>query len=259
MSAPHYDTIGLGYRDHRRPDPRIQAALLGALGDARTVLNVGAGTGSYEPDDRAVVAIEPSAVMIAQRPRGVPGVRGVPCVPVVPVVRGVAEALPFPDRRFDAALAVLTLHHWRDPEAGLAELRRVVRRRVVLLTWSFTGAPFWLRDYLPEIRTVDAAIFPSLEQIAGVLGPLTETPLPVPHDCTDGFLCAYWRRPSAYLDPGVRRSISTFARVRDVDAGLDRLRRDLESGAWRARYGAIESLAELDLGYQIVVADMGMS
>jgi SAM-dependent methyltransferase len=239
-----YDAIGTGYAAHRRPDARIAARINAALGEARTVVNVGAGAGSYEPADRRVAAVEPSAVMVAQRPPG-----------SAPAVRATADALPFPAASFDAALAVLTLHHWPDQARGLAELRRVARDRVVLLTWDPEGPAFWLvRDYFPEILDIDLPVFPPLERLAEVLGPLTVEPVPVPADCTDGFLGAYWRRPHAYLDAGVRGAISVFARLRDVATPLARLAADLDDGSWERRNGHLLTMQELDLGYRLVVA-----
>jgi SAM-dependent methyltransferase len=243
--AQLYDTIGPGYRAHRRPDPRVAAAIAGALGEAATVVNVGAGAGSYEPADRAVVAVEPSPAMIAQRAAG-----------SAPVVQASATHLPFGDAAFDAALAVLTVHHWPDRPRGLAELARVARARVVLLTWDPATPGFWLVDeYFPEIWAIDRPIFPTLADLRGALGAIEVRPLPVPHDCTDGFLGAYWRRPEAYLDPGVRGAISTFTKLRDVGPGLARLRRDLADGTWRRRHADLLERTELDLGYRLVVAE----
>lgn len=244
MSGTLYDTIGRGYSAHRRPDPRLAARIEGALGGARTVVNVGAGTGSYEPAAREVVAVEPSEVMVRQRPRG-----------SAPVVRASADGLPFRDGAFDAALAILTIHHWPDWRRGLAELRRVARDRVVLFTWDPDGPLFWLvREYFPEIPRADRATFPSLEAMSRVLGPLAVHPVPVPADCADGFLGAYWRRPEAYLDAGVRGAVSAFARVPDTGARLARLAADLADGTWMRRHGELLALEELDVGYRLVVA-----
>ena len=206
-TTPAYDRIGRSYARHRRPDRRIAARMVGALADARSVIDVGAGTGSYEPRDRLVVAVEPSWVMIAQRASAAP-----------PVVRGNAEALPFGDDTFDAAMAILTVHHWNDFRRGLAEMQRVARRRVVVLTWDrdVVGDAFWLaRDYFPEVREAERGIA-TLDEIVAALGPCTVLAVPVPHDCTDGFFGAYWRRPEAYLDMGVRASISGLARLDDT-------------------------------------------
>jgi SAM-dependent methyltransferase len=239
-----YDEIGVGYGRRRRPDPRIAAAIRDALGDADTVVNVGAGAGSYEPVDRPVVAVEPSLEMIRQRPSG-----------SAPVVRASANHLPFREGVFAVALAVLTIHHWPDRAGGLAELRRVARRQVIL-TWDPSTPDFWLvADYFPAITRIDRPIFPSLEQFRSALGEVEVRPVAVPHDCSDGFLGAYWRRPSAYLDADVRRSISTFAKIGDVEAGLARLRRDLDDGAWERRHGSLLVRSELDLGYRLLVAN----
>lgn len=236
-----YDAIGEGYALARQPDPRIAAAILAALGDARSVVNVGAGAGSYEPRDRSVQAVEPSEKMIRQRPDG-----------AAPCVQGAAEALPFATDAFDAAMAVLTIHHWSDWRAGLREMRRVARRRVVLLTFDIDAAPFWLtHDYFPALLQLDRQIMPPLSALERELGAFHATPVPVPHDCIDGFLGAYWRRPERYLDPAVRRSMSSFARI-DAEAGLQRLARDLESGAWRACYGDLLALDAFDIGYRLL-------
>jgi SAM-dependent methyltransferase len=203
-------------------------------------VNVGAGAGSYEPADRLVVAVEPSGVMIRQRPPG------------NPVVQASASALPFRDDTFAAALAVLTVHHWPDRAEGLAELARVARR-VVILTWdpAFSGL-WWVADYFPEIAALDQPSFPTLDDLRAALGPVEVLPLPIPHDCTDGFMGAYWRRPAAYLDPGVRGAISTFTRMAGVEAGLARLQADLDDGTWARRHGYLLDRTELDLGYRLV-------
>jgi SAM-dependent methyltransferase len=243
--ATIYDRIGRRYAQRRRPDPRIAARIARALGDARTVVNVGAGAGSYEPEDRHVVAVEPSEVMIAQRPRE-----------AAPVVRAVAEALPFSNNQFDAALAVLTVHHWTDPKRGVAELRRVARRQVIF-TWDPAHlAPFWFtRDYLPDAVALDVG-FTTLIATVALLGAATVEPIPVPHDCHDGFFAAYWRRPEAYLDPDVRAGISGFGILDEnvVEHALKLLADDLESGEWYRRNDHLLGLDELDLGYRLVVA-----
>src|SRR5258705_3216268 len=203
-SAQLYDTIGASYTVTRRTEPRIAAQVWAALGDARTVLNVGAGTGSYEPPGRDVTAVEPSALMRGQRPAG-----------AAPCVAAVAEHLPFEDQSFDAAMAFATVHHWQDPIAGLREMRRVARRVVVFThDASDTGwrHRFWLtRDYLPEVVGLVAGR-PSVDQLAGAIGARLE-PVLIPWDCADGFFEAYWRRPEAYLDDHVRRGMSVWTRV----------------------------------------------
>lgn len=240
--VPLYDRIGHDYAARRKPDARICEAILRALGDAGSVVNVGAGAGAYEPTDRQVVAVEPSGAMIAQRGDG-----------SAPVIQASATALPFRDGCFDAALAVLSVHHWPDRQLGLSELRRVARRRIVVLTWDRASPGFWLTDYFPEILDIDRLIFPASGDFERTLGSVSVETVPIPHDCTDGFLGAYWRRPAAYLDERVRSAISTFSKLSGVEPGLDRLSADLESGEWDRRYGEILMKTELDLGYRLIV------
>lgn len=248
-----YDSIGRGYAAFRRPDPRIASAITAALGDAASVVNIGAGAGSYEPTDREVLAVEPSVVMIRQR--------ALPPA-AAPCVQGVAENLPLQTASVDAAMAVLSAHHWTDLGRGLREMARVARKRAVLLTWvpPPDAAPFWLtEDYFPEILAHDRTIFPGatalLEMLTHVIGPACMTPVPVPHDCVDGMLCAYWRRPECYLDPERRAAISSFARI-DSKAGLSKLRGDLSSGRWAERNRRLMSLDELDLGYRLICCEI---
>jgi SAM-dependent methyltransferase len=239
-----YDEIGRTYASTRRPDPRVEAAIRTALGDAASVVNVGAGAGSYEPP-QTVLAIEPSAAMIAQRPQG-----------AAPAVQAAAERIPLADGACDAALAVLTIHHWADPARGVSEMRRVARR-VVILTWDPDHAEaFWLvRDYLPESIALDRSRMPAIAQVCEWLGGAEVTPVPVPHDCLDGFFAAFWRRPEAYLDPRVRAGMSNLARLgAPVDRAVAALRADLESGAWHARNRDLLALDEIDLGYRLVVS-----
>jgi SAM-dependent methyltransferase len=231
----------------RRTEPRIAARVWAALGDARTVLNVGAGTGSYEPTDRDVVAVEPSALMRAQRPAG-----------AAPCVAATAESLPFADRSFDAAMAFATIHHWPDPVAGLRELRRVARR-VVVFTHDTSDAGwlgrFWLtRDYLPEVADLVAGR-PSVTELAGAIGARLE-PVPIPWDCADGFFEAYWRQPQAYLDENVRRGISVWGRVGpDAERRAVRsLRDDLASGRWAERNRDLLDLDAAELGLRLLIA-----
>ncbi len=238
-----YDTIGHGYRQLRRQDPRIGAQIFRALGSCASVVNVGAGAGSYEPRDRKLVAVEPSRVMIRQRGAG-----------AAPVVQASATQLPFRDESFDASLAILTIHHWPDLERGLQELGRAARRKVVILTCDPSVVGFWLTDYFPEILEIDRRIMPPLSKLERHLGRISVVDVPIPYDCTDGFLGAYWRRPDAYLSADIRAGISTFFKLRDLEQGLDALRRDLASGAWDSRYGQLRQRSVLDLGYRLVVA-----
>ncbi|NMO56881.1 class I SAM-dependent methyltransferase [Actinoplanes sp. TBRC 11911] len=242
-----YDTIGATYTTTRRTEPRIAAQVWHALGDARTVLNVGAGTGSYEPADRDVTAVEPSSLMRAQRPAG-----------AAPCVAAAAESLPFEDGSFDAAMAFATIHHWQDPIAGLREMRRVARR-VVVFTHDTTEAGwlqrFWLtRDYLPEVRALIAGR-PSLTELASAVAGRLE-PVPVPWDCVDGFFEAYWRRPEAYLEEQVRRGVSVWSKV-GTEAerrAVRQLRDDLVSGRWADRNHDLVTLETAELGLRLIVA-----
>jgi SAM-dependent methyltransferase len=245
-SAQLYDTIGATYTVTRRTDPRIAARIWAALGDARTVLNVGAGTGSYEPPDRHVLAVEPSALMRAQRRPD-----------AAPCVAGAAENLPFGDQSFDAAMAICTVHHWQDPIAGLREMQRVARRMVVFLFDTSDPSQFWLtRDYLPEFSALrSCAVLASLNQLAGAIGARTE-PVPIPWDCADGFFEAYWRRPEAYLDEAVRRGVSVWAGV-GPDAerrAVHSLHADLTSGRWAERNRDIADLEAVELGARLLIA-----
>jgi SAM-dependent methyltransferase len=213
------------------------------LGDARSVANIGAGTGSYEPRERAVIAVELSATMIGQRPR-----EG------APAVQASASALPLADKSMDAALAVLTIHHWPDQRRGLCEMARVARNRCVILTWT-PSEPYWLSDYFPEILERERPLF-SLEPYCDVFGHVEIRPVTIPFDCTDGFLCAYWRRPEAYFDPNVRGAISSFAHIPEPEQGLERLKRDLDDGTWKERNGHLLDRTECDFGYCLVIAEL---
>ncbi|WP_437286831.1 class I SAM-dependent methyltransferase [Sorangium sp. So ce406] len=244
-----YDRIGTCYSATRRTDPRIAALIRGALGDARSVINVGAGAGAYEPTDREVLAVEPSETMIGQRPLG-----------SAPALQARAEDLPLPDRSYDAALAVNTLHHWTDLRAGLRELRRVARKRIVIFMRDPpSGRPFWLTEnYLPSLdpsRKYSAVI----EAIREELPSVKALPFELPRDCADGLFVAYWGRPEMYLDGEVRRNISNFALAEegDIAEGLARLRADLASGAWDRKHGELRRRESLDLGHRVLVAELG--
>lgn len=248
VTTDPYDTLGVGYATRRRTDPRVAALIGRALAGCTSVLNVGAGAGSYEPPT-TVVAVEPSPTMLAQR-----------APHAAPAVRANAEALPVADDAVDAALAVLTVHHWTDPRAGLAELVRVARRQVVL-TWDPARVRrFWLvADYLPEIGEQErglACLDTVVDTLSELTGPVEVVPVPVPSDCVDGFLAAHWRRPHAYLDPTVRAAASGLAALPDavVERGLRRLADDLATKRWHERYAHLHALDELDVGYRIVVA-----
>jgi len=242
-----YDAIGSTYTVTRRTEPRIAARIWAALGDARTVVNVGAGTGSYEPPDRDVTAVEPSGLMRAQRPAG-----------ASPCVAAAAESLPFEDQSFDAAMAVSTIHHWQDPIAGLREMCRVARR-VVVFTFDASDTRwrrrFWLtRDYLPEVADLLVG-WPSLTELACAIGARTE-PVLIPWDCADGFFEAYWRRPEAYLDDHVRRGMSVWGRLGpDAEQRAVRsLSDDLVSGWWAERNSDLANLDAAELGLRLLIA-----
>ncbi len=238
-----YDTIGVNYAELRKPDHRIAAAIERALGTARTVLNVGAGTGSYEPESREVTAIEPSIEMIQKRKSS-----------AAPVIQTTADDLPFADDTFDAAMAILTIHHWPDKEAGLREVRRITRGRVVLLTFDPSVRP-WLTDYFPQLSVLDDVQMPKMADYPRWLGSVQVETLLVPHDCSDGFLYAYWRRPEAYLDPRIRSGISSFWSIEDLDIGLQKLSDDIRSGEWDRLYGYLKPKNEYDAGYRLVIAE----
>lgn len=241
-----YERGGQQYARHRQTDPRIAAHIHSALGSAHTVLNVGAGAGSYEPQDRYVVAVEPSAVMRAQRPDH-----------LVPALRGVADALPFDDGSFDAAMALVTVHHWPDIERGLRELRRVARGPVLVLTFDPAALDnFWNAHYFPELIAVERARYPPIELITGALGgPCDVLPIPVPFDCVDGFQEAFYGRPEAFLDPAVRKAQSAWGFLpTGLEAQLvERLATDLRTGDWDARYGEHRRLPTFTGALRLIV------
>ena len=233
----------------RIPDPYIELEIRNALGDAKSVVNIGAGTGSYEPRKVEVVAVDLSYNMIRQRSGD-----------AAPVLQASAEWLPFTDNSFDAALAVLTLHHWTDTASGLQEMARVARKRVVILTWDPASEGFWLvQKYFPEILQIDREIFPSMNVIRDILGPLSVRVLPIPAECIDGFLGAYWKRPSAYLDGSVRSGMSTFSKINTLQEGIQLLKTDLENGNWEQEFSYLLDKDFLDAGYRILVADIDPS
>lgn len=241
-----YDTIGIGYRRQRIPDPRVRQAIDLALGDDGSVVNVGAGTGSYEPSGRCVVAIEPSNTMIRQRPSA-----------AAPAIQARAARLPLRAGCADIAMAILTVHHWDERARSFDELARIARRRIVFLTWDPDAPGFWMtEDYFPALQRQDRIDFPPLAEFRRAYGRIATTPIPIPHDCTDGFARAYWRRPHALLDPAVRAATSTFSKIGEVESAVARLRDDLESGVWRRRYGHLLTRDALDLGYRLVTVDL---
>ena len=245
MPIQRYDTIGRGYAALRRSDPRIAAQFRAAIGDAPRIVNVGAGTGSYEDADRTIVAVEPSEVMVSQRLEA-----------SAPVVRARAESLPFPDRSFDLAMALMTVHHWADLRRGLGELRRVASRQVVFTFDPAAHDESWLfREYVPAARGL--ADHAPVDVVVDALGAARIEIVPVPADCSDGFATAYWRRPEQYLSPAVRASISALARLDAsvIDPGMARLERDLASGAWHERHADLLELESIDAGLRLVISE----
>jgi SAM-dependent methyltransferase len=246
-AAPLYDDLGRTYSATRREDPRVAAQIWAALGVGRSLLNVGAGTGSYEPTDRMVVALEPSLQMIGQRAQRTRR-----------VVQGNAEQLPFADGAFDASLAVFTVHHWTDREAGLGELRRVSKRQVVLFFEPLEVHQFWALDYFEEAKALPSEQNAPSERLLRALLPVREVQaVLVPRDCVDGFGAAYWARPEAYLDPAVQAGMSWMALLpaAALGRGTDRLRRDLASGAWDAQHGHLRSTDSYAAGYRLAIAE----
>jgi len=242
-----YERHGRSYARQRRADPRIAARIHAALGDAQTVLNVGAGAGSYEPADRRLLAVEPSATMRAQRPCG-----------AAPAIDARAEALPFDDDSFDAAMACVTIHHWQPAAAGLAELRRVARGPVVVFTFELDFLPAWQHEYLREGIALERPRFPAIDDVAAALGGRTSVErIPTPGDCTDGFFEAFWRRPEALLDPEVRAAQSIWALLApDVEWRIvARLAEGLQSGAWDAEHGHLRARDSLDGALRLVISE----
>jgi SAM-dependent methyltransferase len=246
---PRYERIGVGYARTRREDPRLAERIHRALGNARTVVNVGAGAGSYEPRDRHVIAIEPSDVMAAQRPPG-----------LAPAIRASAGALPLRDQSVDAAMAILSVHHWdAEQEPGVREMRRVARGPVVILTYDAeVSARMWLMaDYLPEVAELDRRIFPSIDSVAGWLGGSVRVEsLEIGDDTPDWMLGSFWAHPERVLDPGARAATSGFARMDGavVDRVVGAVRRDLETGVWEQRHGHLRGLRSYDAGLRLIVS-----
>jgi SAM-dependent methyltransferase len=241
-----YDRIGVGYANYRQPDPRIAAVIDRAFGEAQTVLNVGAGAGSYEPLDRQVTAVEPSATMRAQRPAH-----------LVRAIEATAENLPFPDRHFDAAMASFTVHHWPDLAAGLREVRRVTQGPVLVLTCDPAQVQtYWLNNYAPDVLATEARRFPPIDRIAAALGGKAEIiPIPIPLDCHDGFNEAYYGRPEMFLAEKARLANSSWAFINPATTAdyVAHLRQDLASGAWDGKYGKLRTQPEFAGSLRLVV------
>jgi SAM-dependent methyltransferase len=239
-----YDKLAKQYTCYRKPDPRIAERIQFHLQDANLILNVGAGIGSYEPENSKIVAIEPSYEMISQRINS-----------KTILIQGVAEELPFKDNVFDCSMGILTLHHWSDIALGLQEMCRTTKDKIIIFTWIGYGNNFWLEDYIPEIVGIDENLFPTLEELGQILGGISSEIIEIPYDCTDGFMCAYWRRPEMYLNPNARRAISTFSRIPEIKERLNILQKDVDSGVWHNKYSHLIEKESLDLGYRLVVYD----
>ncbi len=246
MEQINYDNFSDSYGAYRIPDPRIAELIHSVLPGSGAICNVGAGTGAYEPLDREVWSIEPSRQMILKRQRQ------------SQCIQASAEFLPFADAAFSAAMAILTIHHWRDQAAGVAEMCRIAEQQV-FLSWEGFTQPFWLLDYIPALETADVHLFPGDTDWGNCLGNYHKYTVQVPHDCSDGFLCAYWRRPEIYFDDGARDAISGFARLTDeqLQPGLERLQRDLDSGQWQQQHQDLLQREEMDYGYRLIVSVPG--
>jgi SAM-dependent methyltransferase len=239
-----YDDTGNIYSLTRCTDPKIAIQLYSELQGAASIVNIGAGTGSYEPENVELVAVEPSSNMISQRKTGSHRVE-----------KACAEKLPFENNSFSHAMTVLSMHHWENRELAFSEINRVVTEKFVAITWEPKSAPFWLtKDYFPEIHKMDKYIFPELEELNEHFDEVKMSPLPIPGDCKDGFLAAFWKRPEAYLSSKVRQSISTFYKLENVFEGLQKLEDDLASGVWAKNNHAILSSSSLDVGYRVISA-----
>lgn len=239
-----YDKIGINYSTKRRTDSRIEKQIHSHLNGAVRIVNIGAGTGSYEPKNIELVAVEPSVEMIAQRKSD-----------AQTAIQGAAEKLPLEDNSFTHAMTILSMHHWQDQKSAFEEINRVATDRFVALTWNPEADPFWLtRDYFPEFHQTDQTIFPSLDELQNHFDQVEMFPLMIPEDCEDGFMAAYWKRPEAYLIEEVRQSISAFAKIADASKGLKQLESDLKSGTWQEKNKDILNQSAIDAGYVIVTA-----
>lgn len=244
-SQPSYDTLGKGYVHKRKTDPRIAEQINIHLRGAEYIVNIGAGTGSYEAQGYKLIAVEPSAEMIKQRAAN-----------AYPVVQAFAESLPFENKCFSHALTILSMHHWTNRNQAFAEINRVAKQKFVALTWNPAAAPFWLTaDYFPEIYNNDVTIFPTVNELKQHFKNVTVSPLLIPNDCEDGFLAAYWRRPEAYLDAEVRSSISTFSKLSNLNQGLEKLQYDIDHGIWVKNNASLLEKDWFDAGYVIITGE----
>ena len=243
---PIYDEIGIHYSVTRCTDPQIAEQLYPKLAGAKRIVNIGAGTGSYEPENVDLVAVEPSAEMISQRKPT-----------AYPVKQASAEKLPLEDNSFSHVMTILSMHHWKDRPRAFSEINRIATEKFIAITWDPESEPFWLtRDYFPEIYEMDKAIFPKLDQFEKFFDDVEISTLQIPHDCQDGFFAAFWRRPAAYLSSQVRQATSPFSKVKNLEASLQRLEADLKNGAWAEKNQVIIDAASLDAGYRLITANI---
>lgn len=243
---PIYDQIGINYSTQRQTDPRLAAQLHKELEGASKILNIGAGSGSYEPENIDLIALEPSLEMINQRKPG-----------SHPVVQGFTDDLPFEENLFSHTMTILSMHHWQNRAIAFDEINRVTIDKFVAISWNSDSNPFWLtQDYFPEIFEIDQGIFPDLEELQNHFDNVKITPLLIPEDCIDGFLAAYWKRPEAYLHEHVRNSISSFSKINRLEEGLQKLQKDLDSGEWQKKNSDLLDKTELDVGYQLITASI---
>jgi SAM-dependent methyltransferase len=239
-----YNQLAKQYKNYRMPDHRIARRIQYHLQNVQCILNVGAGIGSYEPENCEVVAIEPSFEMISKRNNS-----------KALLVQGIAEKLPFKNNIFDCSMAILTMHHWSNVISGLKEMIRVTKYKIVLFTWIGYSNNFWLENYIPEIIGIDIKLFPTINELKQILGNVIVETVEIPYDCTDGFMCAYWRRPEIYLDSNARKAISTFSRIPEIQERLNKLREDIESGIWYKKYSHLLEKESIDLGYRLVISE----
>ena len=244
-----YDQIGTGYTITRGTDPKIEAQIESELINVRNIINIGAGSGSYEPKGMNLIAVEPSIEMINQRDSQ-----------SYPVKQAKADKLPFPDKFFSHAMTVLSMHHWDNRQQAFSEIKRVTTTKFVAITWLPDAAPFWLtRDYFPEIHEIDRQIFPSINELKKSFENIEIKPLLIPDDCKDGFLACFWKRPEAYLQKNVRSAISTFSKITNLDLGLNKLKSDLTSGVWSKRNANLLNKSNIDVGYRIISVDLSIN
>ena len=240
-----YDRIGSNYAIGRRTDPIISSYIFQFLADSDSIVNIGAGAGSYEPSGKNLVAVEPSITMISQRSSG-----------ACQVKQAFAESLPFKDGSFSHSMTVLSMHHWSDRKSAFEEVKRVTTKRFIAVTWNPDSDPYWLtQEYFPEIHDIDRLLFPSLDELTSAFPGIRFYPLAIPADCVDGFTAAYWARPHAYLNLEVRSGMSTFNKIENLASGLEKLSMDLNSGCWENRNARLRPLDQLDVGYTVAVWD----